>query len=132
MSVFITLARLLRTGHVIPAAAKRSAGIHHRAPRSAMDSGSALLRSLSGMTASVAVATAILLSAWTSAQAQPLDKVTVAGWSQPISEITNLLAEPDKGFFKAKGIALDYVPGNGGGAALQTLIAGQALSLIHI
>jgi len=58
--------------------------------------------------------------------AQPLDKVTVAGWSQPISEITNLLAEPDKGFFKAKGIALDYVPGNGGGAALQTLIAGQA------
>ncbi|MGO4403500.1 ABC transporter substrate-binding protein [Bosea sp. RAF48] len=60
------------------------------------------------------------------ATAQPLDKVTVAGWSQPISEITNLLAEPDKGFFKAKGIALDYVPGNGGGAALQTLIAGQA------
>lgn len=60
------------------------------------------------------------------AAAQPLDKVTVAGWSQPISEITNLLAEPDKGFFKAKGIALDYVPGNGGGAALQTLIAGQA------
>ncbi|RYE28516.1 MAG: nitrate ABC transporter substrate-binding protein [Hyphomicrobiales bacterium] len=60
------------------------------------------------------------------AAAQPLDKLTVAGWSQPISEITNLLAEPDKGFFKAKGIALDYVPGNGGGAALQTLIAGQA------
>ena len=60
------------------------------------------------------------------ATAQSLDKVTVAGWSQPISEITNLLAEPDKGFFKAKGIALDYVPGTGGGAALQNMLAGQA------
>ncbi|MFJ5367717.1 ABC transporter substrate-binding protein [Bosea sp. CER48] len=60
------------------------------------------------------------------AAAQAPDKVTVAGWSQPISEITNLLAEPDKGFFKARGIALDYVPGNGGGAALQNLLAGQA------
>ena len=36
----------------------------------------------------------------------PLDKLTVAGWSKPISEITNLLAEPDKGFFKANGIDL--------------------------
>ncbi|MEP9379287.1 ABC transporter substrate-binding protein [Aquabacter sp. CN5-332] len=60
------------------------------------------------------------------AAAQPLDKVTVAGWSQPISEITNLLAEPDKGFFKAKGIALDYVPGTGGGSAIQNMLAGQA------
>jgi NitT/TauT family transport system substrate-binding protein len=126
MSLFVALSRFLKSERVIPAAAQRSAGIHRRAPRSTMDPGAALLRSLSGMTASVTVATALLLSAWSSAQAQPLDKVTVAGWSQPISEITNLLAEPDKGFFKAKGIALDYVPGNGGGAALQTLIAGQA------
>ncbi|WP_200828092.1 ABC transporter substrate-binding protein [Bosea lathyri] len=59
-------------------------------------------------------------------QAQTLDKVTVAGWSQPISEITNLLAEPDKGFFKAQGIALDYVPGTGGGSAIQTMLTGQA------
>ena len=73
--------------------------------------------------------TALLALLWCNvlpAAAQPLDKVTVAGWSQPISEITNLLAEPDKGFFRAKGIALDYVPGNGGGAAIQTLLAGQA------
>ncbi|MCO5089978.1 ABC transporter substrate-binding protein [Bosea sp. (in: a-proteobacteria)] len=70
----------------------------------------------------------ILALSWLAApaSAQAPDKVAVAGWSQPISEITNLLAEPDKGFFKAKGIALDYLPGNGGGAALQTLIAGQA------
>ncbi|PWC36554.1 nitrate ABC transporter substrate-binding protein [Azospirillum sp. TSO35-2] len=59
-------------------------------------------------------------------RAEGLDKVTVAGWSQPISEITNLLAEPDKGFFKAKGIALDYVPGTGGGSAIQTMLTGKA------
>lgn len=60
------------------------------------------------------------------AAAQGLDKVTVGGWSQPISEITNLLAEPDHGLFKARGIALDYVPGNGGGSAIQAVLAGQA------
>ncbi|AWN50771.1 ABC transporter substrate-binding protein [Methylobacterium sp. 17Sr1-1] len=60
------------------------------------------------------------------ALAQNLDKFTVGGWSQPISEITNLLAEPDHGLFKARGIALDYVPGNGGGSAIQALLSGQA------
>ena len=71
----------------------------------------------------------LLAATWLAAgpaTAQGLDKVTVAGWSQPISEITNLLAEPDKGFFKAKGIALDYIPGNGGGSAIQNMLAGQA------
>ncbi|MGY0792412.1 ABC transporter substrate-binding protein [Azospirillum argentinense] len=61
-----------------------------------------------------------------SSPARALDKVTVAGWSQPISEITNLLAEPDKGFFKAKGIDLGYVPGTGGGSAIQNMLTGQA------
>ncbi|AWN49943.1 nitrate ABC transporter substrate-binding protein [Methylobacterium terrae] len=60
------------------------------------------------------------------ALAQTPEKFTVGGWSQPISEITNLLAEPDHGLFKARGIALDYVPGNGGGAAIQALLSGQA------
>jgi len=58
--------------------------------------------------------------------AQPLDKVTVALWSQPISEITNLLAEPDTGFFKAQGIQLEVVPGTGGGSAIQNMLTGQA------
>ena len=40
-----------------------------------------------------------------------LDKMVVAGWSRPITEITNLLVEEDKGFFKARGIELGYVPG---------------------
>jgi NitT/TauT family transport system substrate-binding protein len=55
-----------------------------------------------------------------------LDKVTVAGWSKPITEITNLLAEADKGFFKAQGIDLAYVPGAGGGDALRNILSGQA------
>ncbi|MCY7317789.1 MAG: ABC transporter substrate-binding protein [Ramlibacter sp.] len=56
----------------------------------------------------------------------PLDKLTVAGWSKPISEITHLLAEPDKGFFKANGIDLAYVSGAGGGDAIRNILTGQA------
>jgi NitT/TauT family transport system substrate-binding protein len=58
--------------------------------------------------------------------AEALDKFSVAGWSKPISEITNLLAEPDKGFFKAKGIDLGYVPGTGGGSAITNMLSGAA------
>jgi NitT/TauT family transport system substrate-binding protein len=50
----------------------------------------------------------------------------VAGWSKPITEITNLLADESKGFFKARGIALSYVPGAGGGDALRNVLSGQA------
>lgn len=57
---------------------------------------------------------------------QNLDKVVVAGWSKPITEITNLLAEEDKGFFKARAIELGYIPGAGGGDALRNLLSGQA------
>jgi len=59
-------------------------------------------------------------------QAAGPDKIIVAGWSQPITEITNLLVEEDKGFFKAKGIALGYVPGAGGGDAIRNMLTGQA------
>ena len=59
--------------------------------------------------------------------AQPaLDTCVVAGWSKPITEITNLLVDEHKGFFKARGIALSYVPGAGGGDALRNLLSGQA------
>jgi NitT/TauT family transport system substrate-binding protein len=60
------------------------------------------------------------------AWAQALRKVTVAGWSQPISEITNMLAEPETGFFKARGIAFDYLPGQGSGQAIQNMLTGKA------
>lgn len=59
-------------------------------------------------------------------QAAGLDKITVAGWSQPITEVTNLLVEKDKGFFKARGLDLTYVPGAGGGDAIRNMLTGQA------
>jgi len=55
-----------------------------------------------------------------------LDKVTIAGWGGPISEITNLLVEPDKGFFKAQGIDMVFMPGTGGGDAVRNLLSSQA------
>ncbi|MBB3810665.1 ABC transporter substrate-binding protein [Pseudochelatococcus contaminans] len=85
-----------------------------------------MLRQFPVMAALGCALLAAAFGAATPASAQPADKVTVAGWSQPISEITNLLAEPDKGFFAAQGIALDYVPGTGGGSAIQNMLAGQA------
>lgn len=54
------------------------------------------------------------------------EKITVAGWSKPITEITHLLAEPDKGIFKANGIDLAYVSGAGGGDAIRNILTGQA------
>lgn len=65
-----------------------------------------------------------LCAGGTWAQAK-LDKVTIAGWGGPISEITNILVEPDKGFFRAKGIDVTYMPGNGGGDAIRNLLSGQ-------
>lgn len=63
-------------------------------------------------------------TAW--AQTPRLEKFTLAGWSKPITEIINLLAEPDMGFFKEQGLALHYLPGAGGGDALRNLLSGQA------
>jgi NitT/TauT family transport system substrate-binding protein len=54
------------------------------------------------------------------------DKIAVAGWSQPITEVTNLLVEEDKGFFKAQGLDLSYVPGAGGGDAIRNMLTGRA------
>ena len=75
------------------------------------------------------LATAALLCIAGAARAQapaPLEKVTVAGWSKPITEITHLLVEEDKGIFKANGIELAYVPGAGGGDAIRNILTGQA------
>ena len=72
------------------------------------------------------VAAAALLLTTADASAQSLDTVRIAGWSKPISEITNILAEPDKGFFKAHDIEMQYVPGFGGGSAIRNMLAGAA------
>jgi NitT/TauT family transport system substrate-binding protein len=55
-----------------------------------------------------------------------LEKVVVAGWSKPITEVTPLLVDEDKGFYKAQGIALEYVPGAGSADAIRNILAGQA------
>jgi NitT/TauT family transport system substrate-binding protein len=72
---------------------------------------------------------AALLAAPLAARAQPtpqLDPVTVAGWSKPITEITPLLVEADKGFYQAQRIALTFMPGGGGGDAIRNILGGQA------
>ena len=79
-------------------------------------------RNLLGATAGLAG----LTLAGTGAANPALGKIRMAGWSKPISEITNILAEPDKGFFKAQGVALDYLPGAGGGDAVRNMLSGQA------
>ncbi|MDB5861895.1 MAG: putative type nitrate/sulfonate/bicarbonate transport system, periplasmic component [Ramlibacter sp.] len=60
------------------------------------------------------------------AQAARLDKITVAGWSKPITEVTPLLVDEDKGFYRQQGLALEYVPGAGGGDAIRNILGGQA------
>ena len=55
-----------------------------------------------------------------------LDKIVIASWGKPITEITNLLVEEDKGFFKSKGIEMAIIPGAGGADAIRNLLGGQA------
>jgi NitT/TauT family transport system substrate-binding protein len=71
----------------------------------------------------LATACASLATAW--AQPRP-DKVIVAGWSKPITEVTPLLVDEDKPFYRAQGITLEYVPGAGGGDAIRNILSGQA------
>ncbi|NWQ42527.1 ABC transporter substrate-binding protein [Bacillus sp. EB106-08-02-XG196] len=56
----------------------------------------------------------------------PLDSVTVASWSQPISEQTNLLVSEEKDFFKDQGLKVEFIPGAGGGDAIKNILSGQA------
>ena len=75
----------------------------------------------------VAMASLLGLPAISLAQAPAkLEKVTIAGWSKPITEITSLLVEEEKGFFKAHGVDLGYIPGAGGGDAIRNILSGQA------
>ena len=68
---------------------------------------------------------AVALPAFAIAQPAP-EKLVVAGWSKPIVEVTPLLVDADKGFYRAQGLAIDYVPGAGGGDAIRNILSGQA------
>ena len=72
------------------------------------------------------LAAAIALTAIVPLSAHAQGRVVVAGWGPAISEITNLLAEPDQGFFKARGIDFEFVPGTGGGSAIRNMMTGKA------
>ncbi len=52
--------------------------------------------------------------------------ITVANWSQLITEQTNLLVDEEKGFFKDKGLDVTVIPGAGGGDAIKNILSGQA------
>ncbi|GAC1544351.1 MAG: hypothetical protein NVS2B4_22440 [Ramlibacter sp.] len=69
---------------------------------------------------------AAALSLQPRAQAQAIDKIAVAGWSKPITEVMPLLVDEDKGFYRAQGLQLDYIPGAGGGDAIRNILGGQA------
>jgi NitT/TauT family transport system substrate-binding protein len=57
---------------------------------------------------------------------EDIQSITIANWSQPITEATNLLVDEEKGFFKEKGIDLTVIPGAGGGDAIKNILSGQA------
>jgi NitT/TauT family transport system substrate-binding protein len=83
-----------------------------------------MIKSIARRTLLAAIAGAPL-AGWTQAAAR-LDKITVAGWSKPITEVMPLLVEEDKGFYRAQGIALEYVPGAGSADAIRNILSGQA------
>lgn len=74
----------------------------------------------------------MLLAACGATEEETVDKketlrpLTVANWSQPITEATNLLVDEEKGFFKNQGIDLTVIPGAGGGDAVKNILTGQA------
>jgi NitT/TauT family transport system substrate-binding protein len=60
------------------------------------------------------------------AQGNSKNRLVLAGWSKPITEITPLLVDAEKGFFSSRGLDLNYVPGAGGGDAIRNILSGQA------
>jgi len=57
---------------------------------------------------------------------EELTPITVANWSQLITEQTNILVDEEKGSFKEKGIDVEVIPGAGGGDAIKNILSGQA------
>lgn len=86
-----------------------------------------LIKSPSFKSFCITVFTSVICSfSFTSLAAEQLAPFTLAGWSKPISEITQVIAEPELEFFKQQGLALHYLPGAGGGDAIRNVLSGQA------
>lgn len=50
----------------------------------------------------------------------------LAVWSQPLAEQANVYAAQEFGFFEEQGLDFEFIPGAGGGDAVQHLVAGNA------
>lgn len=76
--------------------------------------------------AGLALGTSLALSGSLAWAQHATERFTLAGWSKPISEITQIIAEPELKHFNEQGLNLAYLPGAGGGDALRNLLSGQA------
>lgn len=76
--------------------------------------------------AGLALGTSLALSGSLAWAQHVTERFTLAGWSKPISEITQIIAEPELKHFNEQGLDLAYLPGAGGGDALRNLLSGQA------
>ncbi|AQS51891.1 MAG TPA: ABC transporter substrate-binding protein [Paenalcaligenes hominis] len=76
--------------------------------------------------AGLALGTSLALSGSLAWAQHATERFTLAGWSKPISEITQIIAEPELKHFNEQGLDLAYLPGAGGGDALRNLLSGQA------
>lgn len=67
----------------------------------------------------------VLLTACGETDDSAMITLRVASWSQPITEQINLLVE-EKGFFTEQNIAIEFIPGAGGGDAIKNIASGKA------
>lgn len=67
----------------------------------------------------------VALTACGEAEVSHTSTLRVASWSQPITEQINLLVE-DKDFFSKHQIAIEFIPGAGGGDAIKNIASGKA------
>lgn len=67
----------------------------------------------------------VALAACGDAEVSDTTRLRVASWSQPITEQINLLVD-DKDFFSKHNIAIEFIPGAGGGDAIKNIASGKA------
>ncbi|QEY59084.1 ABC transporter substrate-binding protein [Pseudomonas sp. C27(2019)] len=67
----------------------------------------------------------VALTACGEAEVSHTSTLRVASWSQPITEQINLLVD-DKDFFSKHNIAIEFIPGAGGGDAIKNIASGKA------
>jgi len=74
---------------------------------------------------SVLAILSLVLSACGETEVSNTSTLRVASWSQPITEQINLLVD-DKKFFSKHNLAIEFIPGAGGGDAIKNIASGKA------